>query len=100
MTPTPENVAQTLQSQNENVTQGAIPTNIDGKSVFDYAKVTVIFVLGGPGAGVYKRSNSFSYLFCLHHFSFREGHPVLAACPRLCFCSSLRFVLGYTLHET
>lgn len=49
MTPTLEEVAQTLQSPDETVAQSA---NTDGKLVFNHAKVTVIFVLGGPGAGV------------------------------------------------
>ncbi|KAF8502461.1 UMP-CMP kinase [Gautieria morchelliformis] len=51
MTPNIEKVAQTLQLHNETAGQTTNPASTESKFVFDHNKVTVIFVLGGPGAG-------------------------------------------------
>lgn len=58
--------------------------------VFDKSKVTVIFVLGGPGAG--KASTSrFSMIF-RDHVARRQGHPMRQPRERLRLLPSLRYV--------
>lgn len=52
MTPQIEKVAQTLHFPDESRKQITISGSTQRKPVFDHNKVVVIFVLGGPGAGV------------------------------------------------
>jgi hypothetical protein len=77
MAPIMEKIAKKLHLHNKGSEELTSSTKTDAKTrVFDHEKVTVIFVLGGPGAGTLL--SLFRQLFLMMSWLFnREGYSVL-----------------------